>query len=76
MRNAVNIALTGTLAWAAFGASGAGGETPGDSRHIPFVSPFEEAQAQAVEQQRLLFLKPVYGGVDQRGAEDYRCGSW
>ncbi len=48
----------------------------GDTRSIKFVVPFDTALKQAKEQKRLLFLKPIYGGVDQLGARDYRCGSW
>jgi len=48
----------------------------GDTRKIDFVLPFEKALQKAREEKRLLFVKPIYGGVDQQGAEDYRCGSW
>lgn len=48
----------------------------GDTRRIDFVRPFPVAQKQAQAENRLLFVKPVYGGVDQLGAADYRCGRW
>ncbi len=48
----------------------------GDSRRIDFVRPFPVAQKQAQAENRLLFVKPIYGGVDQLGAADYRCGRW
>ena len=49
---------------------------PGDTLHIDFVLPFEQALAQAKPEKKLLFIKPIYGGVNQQGADDYRCGSW
>jgi len=59
------------------GFAAAGEAAPaGDARRVPFVLPFSEARARAQESKRLLFLKPIYGGVDARGAADYRCGSW
>ncbi len=48
----------------------------GDTRGIDFVRPFPVAQKQAQAENRLLFVKPIYGGVDQLGAADYRCGRW
>jgi len=48
----------------------------GDSLHVNFTLPFEKALKKAKQESRLLFLKPIYGGVDQAGANDYRCGSW
>lgn len=48
----------------------------GDPRHIKFTLPFEKALAKAKAENRLLFLKPIYGGVNEEGARDYRCGSW
>ena len=50
-------------------------ENRGDTRHVEFL-PFAEALARAQDEGRLLFLKPVYGGVDDAGAADYRCGTW
>ena len=49
---------------------------PGDQRKVPFVLPFKAAFAKAKAENRLLFIKPIYGGLDQAGADDYRCGSW
>ena len=48
----------------------------GDPRLVEFVVPFERALEIAKEENRLLFLKPIYGGVDEAGYRDYRCGSW
>lgn len=48
----------------------------GDSLHVDFTLPFEKALKKAKKENRLLFLKPIYGGVDEEGANDYRCGSW
>lgn len=51
-------------------------ENPGDARRIEFTLPFEKAMEEAKREQRLLFLKPIYGGMDAAGAKDYRAGSW
>ena len=48
----------------------------GDDRHIEFTLPYADAVAKAKAENRLLFLKPIYGGMDVAGAKDYRCGSW
>jgi len=48
----------------------------GDTRRVHFVLPFKEALAKAKREKRLLFVKPIYGGVNEEGAKDYRCGSW
>ena len=48
----------------------------GDTRRVDFVLPFEAALAKAKAENRMLFIKPIYGGVDPDGAKDYRCGSW
>ena len=48
----------------------------GDVRSIEFVLPFKKALAIAKKEKRLIFLKPIYGGVDQLGAKEYRCGNW
>lgn len=48
----------------------------GDARRITFEPTFADALAKAKREKRLLFLKPIYGGVDAEGAKDYRCGSW
>ena len=48
----------------------------GDPRHIDFVRPFAKALEKAKAERRLIFLKPIYGGVDAAGARDYRCGNW
>ena len=49
---------------------------PGDPRKIEFTLPAQSAFDKAVQQNRLLFIKPIYGGVDQAGYADYRAGSW
>ncbi len=49
---------------------------PGDNRKIKFTLPARDAFDRAVAENRLLFLKPIYGGVDQAGYADYRAGSW
>ena len=54
----------------ALGASG------GDPQRIHFTLPFKKAMAKAKAENRLLFLKPIYGGVDEIGARDYRAGNW
>jgi len=48
----------------------------GDVRSIKFVLPFDKALETAKRETRLIFLKPIYGGVDQLGAKEYRCGNW
>ena len=48
----------------------------GDTRRIEFMLPFERALEIASDENRLIFLKPIYGGVDEAGYADYRCGSW
>ena len=48
----------------------------GDVRPIQFTLPFEVALKKAKAENRLILLKPIYGGVDQLGERDYRCGSW
>ena len=59
-------------------AAGAAAEAPneGDTRSAKFVLPFSEALKLAKKEKRLILLKPIYGGVDQLGEKDYRCGSW
>ena len=47
-----------------------------DNTKIRFVRPFAKAFAEAKEKNRMIFLKPIYGGLDAEGAEDYRCGRW
>jgi len=64
------VAATGTASVAAEVAN------EGDVRSIRFVLPFEKALATAKREKRLIFLKPIYGGVDQLGAKEYRCGNW
>ena len=54
-------------------ALGTGG---GDLRRIHFTLPFKKAMAKAKAENRLVFLKPIYGGVDEIGARDYRAGNW
>lgn len=51
-------------------------DNPGDTRSINFTLPFEKAMEKAKREQRLVFLKPIYGGMDTAGAKDYRTGSW
>ncbi len=51
-------------------------KNPGDTRRVPFVLPFADALEKAKAEDRLLFVKPIFGGVDVEGAADYRCGSW
>ena len=72
MRTLITIALLATAA-SPLGRSQDG--PAGDTRRIEFL-PFDEALAKAKAEKRLLFLKPIYGGVDEEGARDYRCGSW
>ena len=48
----------------------------GDTRRVSFVLPFADALEKAKKEDRLLFVKPIYGGVDKAGAADYRAGSW
>ena len=48
---------------------------PGDPRRVEFTRPFEQAVAKAKREQRMIFLKPVYG-LNDAGARDYRAGSW
>ena len=59
-------------------AASAGGASldGGDPRHIDFIRPFTNALKKAKAERRLIFLKPIYGGVDAAGAKDYRCGNW
>ena len=47
-----------------------------DRRRVDFTLPFEKALAKAKAEKKLLFLKPIYGGVDEIGAKDYCRGSW
>ena len=48
----------------------------GDPRRINFTLPFKKAMAKAKAENRMLFLKPIYGSVDEIGARDYRAGNW
>ena len=48
----------------------------GDPRRINFTLPFKKAMAKAQAENRMVFLKPIYGGVDKIGARDYRAGNW
>jgi len=48
----------------------------GDLLKIDFTLPFSKALAKAKAENRMLFLKPIYGGMDAEGYRDYRCGSW
>ena len=65
------IVLVGSRAIASDSSAG-----DGDPRGIDFVRPFPVAQKRALAENRLLFVKPIYGGVDQLGAANYRCGRW
>ena len=47
-----------------------------DTARIEFTLPFDKALAKAKAENKLIFLKPVYGGVDAVGAKDYCSGSW
>ncbi len=47
-----------------------------ETDRIEFTLPFEKALAKAKAENKLLFLKPIYGGVDAIGAKDYCSGSW
>ena len=47
-----------------------------DTARIQFTLPFEQALAKAKADKKLLFMKPIYGGVDEIGAKDYCRGSW
>lgn len=49
---------------------------PGDPRKIEFTLPVRDGFERAGDENRLFFLKPIYGGVDQAGYADYRAGSW
>ena len=46
------------------------------THHVEFTLPFDVAIEKARSERRLLFLKPIYGGVDEAGAADYRLGRW
>ena len=48
----------------------------GDLLKIDFTLPFSKALAKAKAENRMLFLKPIYGGMNAEGYRDYRCGSW
>ena len=52
------------------------GRSDSSIRRIHFTLPFKKAMAKAKAENRLLFLKPIYGGVDEIGARDYRAGNW
>ncbi len=48
----------------------------GDPVKADFTLDFDQALAKAKTENKLLLLKPIYGGVDALGRKDYRCGSW
>ena len=48
----------------------------GDPTVVDFLRPVAAARARAEREHRLLFLKPVYGGMDEAGAQSYCRGSW
>ncbi len=48
----------------------------GDPRRIHFTLPFKKAMAKAKAENRMVFLSPIYGGMDKIGARDYRAGNW
>ncbi len=68
--------LARSLALAVVSAATFAHADPGDPRKIDFTLPARDAFDQAVAENRLLFIKPIYGGVDQAGYADYRAGSW
>ncbi len=55
---------------------GAEAKPAGDLLKIDFTLPFSKALAKAKAENRMIFLKPIYGGMDAEGYRDYRCGSW
>jgi len=78
MKKTIARLALGLLAPAAPAASPADVEAanPGDTLRVEFVLPYEKAVERARAENRLVYLKPIYGGVDAAGYEDYRCGSW
>ncbi len=48
----------------------------GDERVVQFVVPVAKAREVAAQERRLIFLKPVYGGMDADGAMSYCWGTW
>lgn len=48
----------------------------GDPEVVRFVRPVATAVARAKAERRLLFVKPVYGGMDADGADSYCHGQW
>lgn len=48
----------------------------GDGLRVNFTLPFKDALAKAKNEKKLLFLKPIFGGMDKAAATDYRCGLW
>ena len=51
-------------------------DSGGDPRAVEFVLPVSRALEQARHENRLLFIKPVYGGMDREGALNYCRGTW
>ena len=50
--------------------------TPQEPTQLTRVLPFREALHTAKAEHRLVFLKPVYGGIDEAGASNYCAGTW
>ncbi len=50
--------------------------TAEDKSRVEFTLPFEKALVKAQAEGKLLFIKPIYGGVDALGAKDYCRGRW
>lgn len=48
----------------------------GQPEIVHFVRPVTAAVERAKAERRLLFLKPVYGGMDAEGATNYCRGQW
>ena len=49
---------------------------PYDHRHVTFERDLDRVFVRAKEENKLVFFKPIYGGVDAEGAKDYREGCW
>ena len=49
---------------------------PYDTRHVVFERDLDKVFSQAKAEKKLVFFKPVFGGVDAEGAKDYREGCW
>lgn len=49
---------------------------PYDHRHVQFERDLDRVFKKAKSEHKLVFFKPVYGGVDAEGAKDYHEGCW